>query len=235
MALVFLLPLVASAQPAADAVVPAQEVDFAFVKAQLTFPAKPEVTLIDTRGANSGFDAGHIPGAINVPNDGLADALPRDRKQLLVFYCEDAQRDSSRQAAARATELGYSNSRTYVGGFADWLKNGGQASVSAAYIDKLKAERVPHVLIDARPTRTAAKGMIPDAINIPDAEFDKHVGKLPPNKTARLIFYCGGLDCPQSSSAAEKARKLGYTNVLTYPEGYPEWKELHESGQPAVK
>jgi len=30
-----------------------------------------------------------------------------------------------------------------------------------------------------------------------------------------------------SDKSAEKARKLGYTNVLTYPPGYPEWEKLH--------
>lgn len=30
-----------------------------------------------------------------------------------------------------------------------------------------------------------------------------------------------------SDKSADKARKLGYTNVLTYPPGYPEWEKLH--------
>lgn len=232
--LVLLLPFAATAQPAADVPAPGRDVDFAFVKSQMVFPAKPEVTVIDTRPANGGYDAGHVPGAIHLPDEQfeqMARSLPRNRKQLLIFYSEDAQRESSRQSAVRASRLGYENTRVYAGGFADWLKNGGPVAVSAAFIDKLKKARTPHLLIDARPARTAARGMIADAVSLPEGEFDKHVDKLPADKGTRLIFYCGGLDCPQSGSAAEKARKLGYTNVQTYPEGYPEWMALHPAGQ----
>jgi rhodanese-related sulfurtransferase len=35
-----------------------------------------------------------------------------------------------------------------------------------------------------------------------------------------------------SDKSADKARKLGYTNVLTYPPGYPEWEKLHGSPAP---
>jgi rhodanese-related sulfurtransferase len=35
-----------------------------------------------------------------------------------------------------------------------------------------------------------------------------------------------------SDNSAEKAKKLGYTNVLTYPPGYPEWEKLN--GAPAA-
>jgi rhodanese-related sulfurtransferase len=55
--------------------------------------------------------------------------------------------------------------------------------------------------------------MIPTAINISDTEFDKQVDKLPADKATPLIYYCGGLECVLSDNSAEKARKLGYTNV----------------------
>jgi len=74
--------------------------------------------------------------------------------------------------------------------------------------------------------------MIPTAINIPDSEFDKLAGQLPADKATPLIFYCGGLECVLSDKSAEKARKLGYTNVSTYPPGYPEWEKLQ--GPPAT-
>jgi rhodanese-related sulfurtransferase len=40
------------------------------------------------------------------------------------------------------------------------------------------------------------------------------------------------MECVLSDKSAEKARKLGYTNVLTYPPGYPEWEKLY--GAPAA-
>ncbi|HMK44328.1 MAG TPA: rhodanese-like domain-containing protein [Dissulfurispiraceae bacterium] len=48
------------------------------------------------------------------------------------------------------------------------------------------------VIIDSRPGARYYEGAIPGAINIYDAEFDKHVGKLPSDKDKLVIFYCAG-------------------------------------------
>jgi hypothetical protein len=49
------------------------------------------------------------------------------------------------------------------------------------------------MLIDARPKRAKYdKGHIPMAVSIPDSRFAKMTGKLPKDKSALLIFYCGG-------------------------------------------
>ena len=49
------------------------------------------------------------------------------------------------------------------------------------------------MIIDARPKRVKYdKGHIPMAINIPNSQFDKMTAKLPADKNALLIFYCGG-------------------------------------------
>jgi hypothetical protein len=48
-------------------------------------------------------------------------------------------------------------------------------------------------IIDSRPTKLKYdKGYIPNAINIPDSQFDKFSHLLPENKDALLIFYCQG-------------------------------------------
>lgn len=50
------------------------------------------------------------------------------------------------------------------------------------------------MIIDARPKRAKYdKGHIPMAVSIPNSQFDKMTAKLPPDKKALLIFYCGGL------------------------------------------
>ncbi|MGD2186883.1 MAG: rhodanese-like domain-containing protein [Desulfobacterales bacterium] len=50
------------------------------------------------------------------------------------------------------------------------------------------------MVIDARPKRVKYdKGHIPMAVSIPDSQFDKMTAKLPADKDALLIFYCGGL------------------------------------------
>ncbi len=54
-------------------------------------------------------------------------------------------------------------------------------------------EKDDAVIIDSRPTVRFVEGSIPGAINIYDAEFDKHVDKLPKDKNKLLIFYCAGV------------------------------------------
>ena len=80
------------------------------------------------------------------------------------------------------------------------------------------------VIVDARPKRAKYdKGHIPGAISIPDTYFDKEKGKLPENKDALLIFYCGGLKCKLSHKSAKKAEAMGCTNVKVFSKGFPEW------------
>ena len=210
-------------------------VDYDFVKQQVSIPPKKGVMIIDSRPAARQYDPGHIPGAINIPDsqfDKLVDKLPADKATLLLFYCGGLECMLSHNSAFKAEKLGYTNIKVYPAGSPDWKAKGGQVSVSAAYLKKLAEDKTPHVLIDARPKRVADKGMIPNAINISDSEFDKNTDKLPADKATPLIYYCGGLECVLSDNSAEKARKLGYTNVLTYPPGYPEWEKLN--GAPAT-
>ena len=212
-------------------------VDFDFVRQNVSIPPKKGVMIIDSRPAARQYDPGHIPGAIHIPDsqfDKLVDKLPADKATLLLFYCGGLECMLSHNSAFKAEKLGYTNIKVYPAGSPDWKAKGAQVSVSAAHIKKLIDEKAPYVLIDARPKRVADKGMIPTALNISDTEFDKQVDKLPADKATPLIYYCGGLECVLSDNSAEKARKLGYTNVLTYPPGYPEWEKLHGAPAPAA-
>jgi rhodanese-related sulfurtransferase len=211
-------------------------VDYDFVKQNVSIPPKKGVVIIDSRPAARQYDPGHIPGAINIPDsqfDKLVDKLPADKATLLLFYCGGLECMLSHNSAFKAEKLGYTNIKVYPAGSPEWKAKGAQMSVSAAYLKKLAEDKSPYVLVDARPKRVADKGMIPTAINISDSEFDKHVDKLPADKATPLIFYCGGMECVLSDNSAEKAKKLGYTNVLTYPPGYPEWEKMHGAPAPA--
>jgi rhodanese-related sulfurtransferase len=204
--------------------------NFDFVRQNVDIPLKKGVVLIDSRPAARQYDPGHITGAINIPDsqfEKLVDKLPADKATLLIFYCGGLECMLSHNSAVKAEKLGYTNVKVYAEGMPDWKVKGGLVSVSAAYIKKLADDKSAYTLVDARPKRVAEKGMIPTAINISDTEFDKQVDKLPADKASLLIYYCGGLECVLSDKSAEKARKLGYTNVVTYPPGYPEWEKLH--------
>ena len=65
--------------------------------------------LLDVRRADE-FEEGHIPGAINMPNESIGaeeiEELP-DKNQNIYVYCRSGNR--SKQASARLAELGYTN------------------------------------------------------------------------------------------------------------------------------
>lgn len=213
-------------------------VDIEFVKQNVEIPPKKGVMLIDSRPAARQYDPGHIPGAISIPDskfDKMLDSLPQDKNTLLLFYCGGVECMLSHNSAFKAEKLGYTNIRVYADGSPDWAAKGSGLAVSAAYIKKLQDEKANFMLIDARPKRVFDKGAIPGAVNISDSEFDKQVDKLPADKATPLIYYCGGVECVLSNNSAEKARKLGYTDVKTYVEGYPEWVKLYsEAAAPAA-
>jgi hypothetical protein len=53
-------------------------------------------------------------------------------------------------------------------------------------------ETANFTIIDARPGKLFLESHIPGALSIYDAQFDKHLDKLPKNKENLLVFYCGG-------------------------------------------
>ena len=65
--------------------------------------------ILDVRRPDE-FAEGHIPGAINVPNEELGTAeiakLP-DKSQLILVYCRSGRR--SKEASEKLVKLGYTN------------------------------------------------------------------------------------------------------------------------------
>ena len=65
--------------------------------------------LLDVRRADE-FEAGHIPGAVNLPNEEIGTeeipSLP-DKTQTIYIYCRSGNR--SKQAADKLLALGYTN------------------------------------------------------------------------------------------------------------------------------
>ena len=65
--------------------------------------------ILDVRRPDE-YSEGHIPGAINVPNEEIGTAeiaeLP-DKSQLILVYCRSGRR--SKEAAEKLVKLGYTN------------------------------------------------------------------------------------------------------------------------------
>ena len=75
--------------------------------------------ILDVRRPDE-FAAGHIPNAINVPNESIGTSeipeLP-DKNQLILVYCRSGRR--SKEASEKLVKLGYTNIVEF-GGILDW-------------------------------------------------------------------------------------------------------------------
>ena len=75
--------------------------------------------IVDVRRPDE-FAAGHIDGAINVPNEGIADEMPEelpDIDQMLLVYCRTGRR--SKEASKKLAKIGYTNVYEF-GGIETW-------------------------------------------------------------------------------------------------------------------
>ena len=75
--------------------------------------------ILDVRRPDE-FAAGHIPNAINVPNETIGtDEIPElpDKDQLIMVYCRSGRR--SKEASEKLVKLGYTNIVEF-GGILDW-------------------------------------------------------------------------------------------------------------------
>ena len=82
----------------------------------------------------------------------------------------------------------------------------------------------PYHLFDARPGKRFGGGHVPGAKSAFPKD-DDFLARLPDDKNALLVFYCGGPTCPYTGVAVEKAKAAGYTNLKGFQAGLPGWKK----------
>ena len=75
--------------------------------------------ILDVRRPDE-FAAGHIPNAVNIPNESIGtDEIPElpNKDQLIMVYCRSGRR--SKEASEKLVKLGYTNIVEF-GGILDW-------------------------------------------------------------------------------------------------------------------
>jgi rhodanese-related sulfurtransferase len=100
-------------------------------------------------------------------------------------------------------------------------------------LDSLKAAIANKsvTIIDVNGTASYNDGHIPGAINFAADQKDL-AAKLPADKSALIVAYCGSERCGAYARAAQAAKDLGYTNVQHFKPGLAGWKA---SGEPLQK
>jgi len=120
-------------------------------------------------------------------------------------------------------------------------KNEGSGSTTAAGVPEAKIV-VPDIsladlkqaitdkavtLLDCNGSKSYAEGHIPGAVDYEGAKADL-AKKMPTDKAALVVAYCGGPKCLAYKAGADAATKLGYTNVKHFAGGISGWKEAGE-------
>lgn len=88
-------------------------------EAKELFEKDGDYIIVDARRTDE-FAAGHIPGAICIPNETIGtEEIPElpDKDQLIYVYCRSGNR--SKQASKKLVALGYTNIVEF-GGIIDW-------------------------------------------------------------------------------------------------------------------
>lgn len=107
------------------------------------------------------------------------------------------------------------------------------ADISTADLKKAIVEKKV-VLLDVNGTESWQQHHIPGALNF-ETVSTKLAEKLPADKSALIVAYCGNEECPAYRAGALAAKKLGYTNIKHYAKGIQGWLKTGEPVETATK
>lgn len=211
-----------------------------------------EAVIVDVREVSE-YEAGHIPGAINIPIRTVTqhlDLIPTDK--LVVIYCLSGHRAAMVVSALRM--LGYDNVRGFPGGWKAWDAAGEEVSLEAAVAEPVEPKPVsPEMLaaIDAFltsiPEGFYSIGTVERLTDAMDAGA-LVIDVREPAETAEGVIP-GALEIPlrtvidnldmiptdqpvilycasgfRAGLALAALQTLGYNNVRSFPPGYGAWE-----------
>lgn len=196
------------------------------------------------------FQAGHIPGAVNLDvnaPDFAARAAKLDQGKTYLVHCVVGHR--SELACGRLAAAGLTNFLDFHSGLKAWKEAGQPVEVlpsptaaAAPPAQEIKMKRVEvaefaklradtnNVVLDVRTEKEFKAGHIPGAVHIDvnAKDFEAQVGKLGTNKTF-LIHCASGV---RSRRACGRLDAAGFKNLIDLAPGFNGWEK---AGQPVEK
>lgn len=98
----------------------------------------------------------------------------------------------------------------------------GIKTVSPAQLLRLVQEGAVTV-VDVNSAQRWLAGHVPGARNLDHAGYG--AADLPPDRAARLVFYCSNPLCRKAPQAARRAKTMGYQNVEVMSAGITGWTD----------
>ncbi|MEA1914391.1 MAG: rhodanese-like domain-containing protein [Campylobacterota bacterium] len=204
-------------------------VDTAYIKSKLGKATRvnAKFILIDARPQKK-YVGGHVPASYNLPDTKFKEYYSQfsnmDKNKEVVVYCGGWKCAKSPIVANLLQEKGFTNVKVYQEGMPQWKKQGNYIEVDLAIV-KSAVKKNNAFIIDARPAKVYKKAHLPNAVNIPDTKFNDYLSILPKDKKTKIITYCGGYKCAKSHKVASALIDLGYSKVLVYAAGIPQWQK----------
>ncbi len=94
--------------------------------------------------------------------------------------------------------------------------------ITTAEFQKIVADKSA-LVFDARTGKYDTGERVPGAKTLSGDNTPEEIAKAIPDKNAAVVVYCANTACPASGNLAGVLKKLGYTNIMEYPEGIEGW------------
>ena len=93
------------------------------------------------------------------------------------------------------------------------------------------------IVLDARAGTFYRLGHVPGALNLSREDFEHDYaalrGTLSASEKKPIAIYCTESNCPDAQLVADALQKLGYVNILIYPDGWEQWQKAGLPQEPS--
>ncbi len=184
------------------------------------------------------FEAGHIPGSLNVPGGQLLQTVDEwiaVRAGLVIVVCDDGIRSGI--AAHWLREMGYPNVYVLMHGIDGWRESrravergasGGEpygCAQARKSVEMIQAESVKdRVILDVSTSREYEGGHIPGAVWVGRTHLHRGIAQLGLDKETSIALVSHD-EC-QAFLAGAELRQCGYADVRVVAGGTRSWDEF---------
>lgn len=182
------------------------------------------LSVVDIREA-SAYEAGHIPGSINLPAANVATwakTLDKDTPVCCICACSGATGEAYR-IGVQLVGLGYTQVYQLLGGIQTW-PYGFEWSlpvtdVESATLQTMMNDGEPLLIVDVRTPAEYASGHLAGSVNLPLDDLNTWAPTLTPTQRLCCVCAVGG----RSRSAAAMLVARGFSQVFNLLGGLAQW------------